>query len=591
VRAPELSTVLPVPPSAAERHRIERLLAIARAALAASLLVIGWLGGADIASHSPLVLTLLALYTGQSIAVAAALHYPHDDWKNLARCLCAIDIAWAATLTALTAGPASPFFILFLFVIVSAAFRWGLRETFATGAFAIAVVLAQAVVLNYTGIFPGGFDGQDLLTRISYLACAALLLGHLAEEGRIHRAELAAMGHLFSAMQGPPGFGGALRRVAAGLIDPLGADAVVLVARELGSGRSIVWKAEPAAQQWHAAVIHVSQHSEREVDSYLFPARGDAWAVVRDEVGGERASRTVLALAHEGQALSGTEWNGPDAFWETHGARAVAAVAVRFGGQWKGRAFVLRDRPFRAAELRFLHRALSQMVPAMHDRYLLRRLHTPVTEAERRRLARELRDGLVQSLGGLGAEMAEARKSVAAHDPGIGAQLQRIEARLAIERESVRALVQHIRPFGAAPDQVLDAFRQIVERFGRETGISSRFWSDDEHDVYLPPKTARELARALQEALTNVHKHAGARQVDVRFSGDDESWHLAIFNDGRPFGFQGRYTLHDLDTLQRGPRKMKKRVREMRADLTIESSASGVRIDVILPRVRTSAAS
>ena len=576
--------------SANERHRIERLLAIARALLAAACLVASWLGGVGAEAYSQLVLTLLALYTGQSVTVAAALRYPLDEWEDLPRWLCGIDLAWVSALTLLTNGPASPFFVLFLFVLVSAAFRWGLRETLATGAIAIALVLGQAFLLNLDTFPAGRFDAGDLLTRISYLAAAALLLGHLGEEGRIHRAELAAMSYLFSAMQGQPGFGAALRRVAAGLLGHLGADAVVLVAREIGSGRSIVWQADPVAGQPKVAAISVSHQTEQTVDSYLFPARGDAWAVARADIGGEKASRTVLALAHEGHALSGTEWNGPAAFWDTHAAGAVAAVAVGFGGRWKGRAFVLRERPFRAAELRFLSRAFSQIVPAMHDRYLLRRLQTRVNAAERRRLARELRDGLVQSLSGLGMEMAATRKSVADRDPGVGAQLQRIETLLGIETESVRALVQQIRPFEAAPDQVLDAFQTIVERFGRETGIASRFWSDVD-DVDLPPKTTRELARALQEALTNAHKHSGARQVDVRFSGDDNSWRLAIFNDGRPFGFQGRYTLHDLDALQRGPKVMKARVREMRGDLTIESSASGVRIDVIVPRVRTRAAS
>src|SRR6185295_18746710 len=132
-----------------------------------------------------------------SIAVAAALRYPLDEWEHLPLWLCGIDLAMASALTLLTNGPASPFFILFLFVIVSAAFRWGLRETLATGVIAIALVLVQAALLNHDTFLSGRFDTQDLLTRISYLAAAALLLGYLAEEGRIHRAELAAMSHLF----------------------------------------------------------------------------------------------------------------------------------------------------------------------------------------------------------------------------------------------------------------------------------------------------------------------------------------------------------------------------------------------------------
>ena len=340
-------------------------------------------------------------------------------------------------------------------------------------------------------------------------------------------------------MQGQPGFGAALRRVAAGLLGHLRADAVVLVAREIGSGRSVVWKAEPVAGQPTSAVIRVSHHTDQAVDSYLFPAQRRRVGRGPGRCRGEKASRTVLALAHEGQALSGTEWNGPAAFWKTHGAGAVAAVAVGFGGQWKGRAFVLRDRPFRAAELRFLHRAFSQIVPRCTTATFCggrRRASAPPSGAGSR--ASFATGWCSRSAASAWRWRRRGRASRTAIRV-VDAQLQRIETLLGVETESVRALVQQIRPFDAAPDQVLDAFRQIVERFGRETGIASRFWSDDVDEVYLPPKTARELARALQEALANAHKHSGARQVDVRFSGDDCSWRLAIFNDGRPFGFQG----------------------------------------------------
>jgi signal transduction histidine kinase len=504
--------------------------------------------------------------------------------------LYSVDLVGAAVLTLLTSGPASPFFVLWLFVVVSAAFRWGLRETLLTGSIATGLVLAQALLLHPDGhassvFLTGRFGLDNLLAGVSSLAVTAFLLGWLAEEGGIHRAEVAAMGRFFSGIQAQTGFGGALRLVAGGLLDHYRADRLVLVAREVASGRSVVWNAEPAAAMAQGAVVRVSDHTDQHVDSYLFTARGDAWALVR----GERESRTVLALAPDGPVPPENGWNVPAAFWQAHEAAAAAAVAVAFGGEWKGRLFVLRDRPFSAAELRFLQRAVGQIVPAMRDHYLLRRPR-PRVGASERRLARELRDGLVHSLSGLEVQMAATRKNLADRDPTIDVQLQRIQGLLGVEAQCVRDLMQQIRSFQAAPDRVLDAFEGTVERFGRETGIASRFWSDVD-EVYLPPKTARELSRALREALANVHKHAGARQVDVRFSADDDNWRLAIFNDGRPFGFHGRYTLHDLDTLQRGPRVMKARVRDMRGDLTIESSAAGVRLDIIVPRAQRRAAS
>jgi signal transduction histidine kinase len=572
--------------TAGEQYRSERLLAIARVLLVSGCFLAAWLGGVSPDHHSRLVLTLLAFYWAASVVVAASLRFPVEVRETLPLLLYGVDLVGAAVLTLLTSGPASPFFVLWLFVLVSAASRWGLRETLFTGVIATGLVLAQALLLHpdSSSVFlTGRFGFEDVLTGISYLVVAAFLLGCLAEEGGIHRAEVAAMGRFFSGIQEQTGFGGALRLVAEGLLDHYRADRLLLVGREGASGRSIVWKAEAAAGGPHHAVVRVSQHTDQDVDSYLFPAMGEAWALVRSR-------REVRALARDGQELPQNGWNVPAAFWQAHGGGAAAAVAIALGGDWKGRLFVLRDRPFSAAEVRFLQRAAGQILPAMHDHYLLRRPRPRVDARERRRLARKLRDGLVHSLSALEVQMAATRKSLAERDPMIDMQLQRIQGLLGVEAQAVRDLMQQIRPFDGAPDQVLDAFESLVERFGRETGIASRFWSDVD-EVYLAPKTARELARALREALANVHKHSGAKQVDVRFSADEDSWRLAIFNDGRPFGWQGRYTLRDLDTLQRGPRVMKARVREMRGDLTIESTAAGVRVDIIVPRAQNRAAS
>jgi signal transduction histidine kinase len=576
--------------TAGERYRSERLLAVARALLVSGCFLAARIGGVTPDAHSRLVLALLALYAAQSIVIAVALRFPVEVRETWPRVIQAIDFVWAAVITLLTSGPASPFFFLWLFVLVSAAFRWGLRETLLSGAFATGLVLTQALLLHPAGrasfaVLAGPFGLDDLLAGVSYLAVAAVLLGCLAEEGGRYRAEVAAMGRFFSGIQGQTGFGSALRFVAGGLLEHHRADRLVLVAREAASGRSIVWKAEFSGSAPQGVVVRVSEHTDRNVDAYLFPTRGDAWALIR-----ARRGWRVMAAPRDGQGLAEDGWNVPPAFWQMHNAEAAAGVALSFGEEWQGRLFVLRDHPFSAAELRFLQRAVGPIVAGIHDHYLLRRPRPRVSPGERRRLARKLRDGLAHSLSSLEVQMAAARKSLADRDPILDVQLQNMQVLIGVEAQSVRDLVKQIRPFEGAPDQVLDAFEEIVERFGRETGIASRFWTEVD-DVYLPPKTARELARALREALGNVHKHAGARQVDVRFSADDGSWRLAIFNDGRPFGFQGRYTLRDLDRLERGPRVMKARVREMRGDLTIESSAAGVRIDIIVPRAQRRAAS
>jgi signal transduction histidine kinase len=220
----------------------------------------------------------------------------------------------------------------------------------------------------------------------------------------------------------------------------------------------------------------------------------------------------------------------------------------------------------------------------MHNQYLLRRLRSRAVAAERRRVARELHDGVIQSLVGLEMQTAAIRRQMSGRDPHLDAQLQRIQQVLSDEAAAVRDVMQQIRPFEAGPGQFVPALAEAIARFERDTGTRARLDASPP-DAYVPPRAARELGRTLQEALMNVRRHAGARRVDVEFRAAADAWHLVIENDGRPFGFTGRLGLDELEARRIGPRVIKERVREMGGDLVIESDpVSGVRLEISLPR-------
>ncbi len=60
----------------------------------------------------------------------------------------AIDLVFAAAVTLLTSGTSSPFFVLFLFTLVTAAYRWGFAETVATAVAAIALLVVDAALIG-----------------------------------------------------------------------------------------------------------------------------------------------------------------------------------------------------------------------------------------------------------------------------------------------------------------------------------------------------------------------------------------------------------------------------------------------------------
>ena len=90
----------------------------------------------------------------------------------------------------------------------------------------------------------------------------------------------------------------------------------------------------------------------------------------------------------------------------------------------------------------------------------------------------------------------------------------------------------------------MNTIADVVQRFERETGITARFITPFDR-IDLPARACGEVARVVQEALVNVRKHSGARNVFVRLAVADGVCRLAIDDDGRGFPFAGRLTPAD----------------------------------------------
>jgi signal transduction histidine kinase len=154
-------------------------------------------------------------------------------------------------------------------------------------------------------------------------------------------------------------------------------------------------------------------------------------------------------------------------------------------------------------------------------------------EEERRRLRRDLHDGLGAQLAGLTVQTGVLRNLVR-RDPAAAEELAgelREELRTAIA--DIRRLVHGLRPPALDELGLPDALRQLAERVGAD-GTGPRI------TVEVPPglpalPAAVEVAvyRIAQEALTNVVRHAGARSCTVRLLVDDATAALTVVDDGR----------------------------------------------------------
>jgi signal transduction histidine kinase len=299
----------------------------------------------------------------------------------------------------------------------------------------------------------------------------------------------------------------------------------------------------------------------------------------------KRIRHEILALDAAGKTVETPAIDVPDTFVSAYPFKRLMLAPVTFGDEWAGRIFIFE--PHRNVPLieltEFLRTLISQVSPAVFNVYLQNRLQAKAGALERARVARELHDGVIQSLIGVEMQMEVLRSKASMQDSPEGAELHRLQNILRHEVLNLRDLMAQMRPAEFDPDELLAHFADIVQHFSRDTGIRARFITELKQ-VPLERRVCFELVRIVQEGLANVRKHSEAKHVMVRFGLREGSWRLEIDDDGRGFPFEGRLTHIELDARDTGPAVIKERVRAIGGQLAISSTPGrGSRLEVLLP--------
>ncbi len=119
------------------------MLAIGRTFLTVSGLIAIYIDPTEPARLAELTYAVLFGYVLYSLIVVAFVHRATRVGSRDGEILHGIDILWVATLTFVSSGPTSPFFLFFLFIQLAAAYRWGFRETVVTTAVTVAIFLVE----------------------------------------------------------------------------------------------------------------------------------------------------------------------------------------------------------------------------------------------------------------------------------------------------------------------------------------------------------------------------------------------------------------------------------------------------------------
>ena len=184
---------------------------------------------------------------------------------------------------------------------------------------------------------------------------------------------------------------------------------------------------------------------------------------------------------------------------------------------------------------------------------------------ERSLLARELHDSIAQSLAFLKIQVQLLRSAILKNDSTkTTVALSELDSGLKESIADVRELLLHFRTRTQA-DDIDRAVQETLQKFQHQTGLQASRTTFGE-GLPLPQDMQTHVLHVVQEALSNVRKHAGARSVEIEIH-KGEPWRFLVRDDGVGFDLLGGRT-----ELQVGLKIMRERADQIGATVAIDSA-------------------
>jgi len=265
-------------------------------------------------------------------------------------------------------------------------------------------------------------------------------------------------------------------------------------------------------------------------------------------------------------------------------ARAAVVVPLKLENTNIGALWIARfeDDPFSETDMIWLESMADQVAIAIQHGLMTSQLQSLSIVQERGRIAREMHDGLAQVLGYLNLQ-TQTLGSLLSQGKVDKLQIELSQMRQAIQtaHADVRENILSLRTTLAQEKGLEAAVEEYLTEFGIQMGVKTMFSFQVDGDLNLSSVAEVQLVCILQEALTNIRKHARARQVSIVIGkekhGDEDHIHMQIIDDGIGFQMSSSKRHFGLQTMQ-------ERAESVGGNLSIKSgNGNGTHIECRLP--------
>jgi len=548
----------------------ERTIAAGRVALAMSSLFAVWLDPAEPARFAQASYELHFAYVAYAVILALGT-WRWEGGTRLPIVTHVIDLIAAAAFQYLTLGPASPFFIYFLFSMFCGAIRWGPKGTLVTGGVAIvsyAIITASAS----QNLYPSQNDLNRMISRLVYLAVTAGMLVYLG------RYEARLRSGIERLARWPMPAGKSNERA---LSESLEHASGILAARRA----LVIWEVaeEPGIQvaSWSPNGLTLARQSTDGLLPILPSDLNDKIILSADSID---ADATILLNDANGRLA------------ERKGLPLSAGALDLLQGEGLASAPFQTDTCSGRIFFTGLGTPTSEIVPltdvvsravgwSIEQIQLTNRLQAIGASEERIRLARDLHDGLLQSLTGVRLELRALQDAIEVSDESAVGRLHALERALAMEQRELRFFINGLKPAAPPRDDHGGGLAARLDDLGQRIALE---WKTPVSIRVAPGARTSSTAVAqavplmVHEAVVNAMKHARPTRVAVTIDETDGHLRIVVRDDGCGFEFKGRHDHEALIQSTNAPRSLFDRVTALGGQMSIDSTPEGSQVEMLL---------
>jgi two-component system nitrate/nitrite sensor histidine kinase NarX len=219
--------------------------------------------------------------------------------------------------------------------------------------------------------------------------------------------------------------------------------------------------------------------------------------------------------------------------WASETLHELVGPSGALGFLWVGR---YGDHDFSERDQAFLGTLAGLAAVALTSALVREGSRQRAVLNERTRIAREMHDSLAQVLGAvhLRLRMLEAAPTIAAHSD-VTREVTALADVCDEAYRDVREVILGLRDSNKAFTSLDENLRAYCGKYATQSGIATEFVNRVGEGLTLSPRAEVHLIRVVQEALTNVRKHAEATRATVTVTSTDTSTVFTVTDDGRGF--------------------------------------------------------